>query len=83
VIIAAITRPSGQLVISIDPHPRTGANVIMLAHVAEDETVTCRAPLQPTELPEVIAALQLAQQRLRPPRPQHRTISADDERGLF
>ena len=78
-IIAAITRPSGQLVVTTEAHPRTGDTIVVLAHVHADETVAHRTALQPAELAQVIAALQVAQQRLRAPRPQHRTISADEQ----
>jgi len=74
-IIAAIPRPSGQLVISTDNHPQTGASMVVLAHVATDEKVTCRSPLQPSELKQVIAALTLALQTLAARKPQHRTIT--------
>lgn len=78
-IVAAIPRSSGQLVISIDNHPQTGASMVVLAHVGTDEKVTCRSPLQPSELKQVISALTLASQTLTARRPQHRTISASDE----
>lgn len=87
VIIAAIPRTSGQLVISIENHPKDGSSMVVLAHVAPDEKVTCRSPLQPSELKQVLAALTLAAQTLTARRPQHRTISASEslaeEKELF
>lgn len=78
-IIASITRSTGDLVVSTEPHPKTGAPMVLLAHVRADETVSCRTPLQPSELPQVIAALQLAAQKLKAPgaSAQHRTVRAE------
>ena len=78
-IIAAIPRASGQLVISIDNHPQTGASMIVVAHVGLDEKISCRSPLQPSELTQVIAALTLASQTLTARKTQHRTISATEQ----
>lgn len=79
-IIASITRPTGDLVITTDAHPKTGAPIVVLAHIRDDETVAHRTALQPSELPQVIAALQIAAQKLRPPgKAQHRTIRASDQ----
>ena len=77
-IIAAIPRDPGQLVISIDNHPRTGDSMVVVAHIREDETVICRSPLKPSELKQVISALTLASQTLVARKAQHRTISGAD-----
>ena len=86
-IVAAIPRPTGQLVIELTNHPQTGASMIVLAHIGNDEKVTCRSPLQPSELTQVVAALQLASQTLTARKPQHRTLTAAEhqaeERKLF
>lgn len=86
-ILAAIPRASGQLVISLENHPKTGASMVVVAHVGEYEKVVCRSPLQPSELKQVIAALTLASQTLTARKAQHRTLTAAEhqaeERELF
>ena len=77
-IIAAITRPTGQLVISTEPHPKTGAAMVVIAHVRNDDSVAHKTALQPSEIAQVVAALQLAAQKLTARKPQHRTISGAD-----
>ncbi|MEO7037301.1 MAG: hypothetical protein ABI548_25330 [Polyangiaceae bacterium] len=78
-IIAAIPRAAGQLVVTIDPHPKTGKSMVVVAHVQADEKVIHRTALQASELKDVISALTLASQTLAARRPQHRTISAAEQ----
>jgi hypothetical protein len=77
-IITTIARPTGQLVVSTEPHPRTGSPMIVIAHHRADNTVAQRTALRPSEIAEVVAAMQLAAQRLTR-RSQHRTISAAEQ----
>jgi hypothetical protein len=85
-IIAAIPRAAGQLVVALENHPRSGESIIVISHVQADESVVHRTALQPAELSQVIAALTLASQTLQARRPQHRTVRASaplDDEGLF
>lgn len=75
-IIAAIPRPGGnKLVVSIEQNDKDGSPYVLFANVRADETISHRAPLRPSELTQLIAALTLAAQTLTARKPQHRTIS--------
>ena len=89
VIIAKIPRGSDELRIALEPHPRTGQTIVMVAHVRADGSLGPRAPLQASELDQVVHALQIAAQTLKAIKPaQHRTLSSSEaerelERRLF
>ncbi len=80
VVIARVQRGPDELRVTLEPHPRTGRTIVMLAHVRADGSMGPRAPLQASEIDQVVHALQIAAQTLRATkRPQHRTISAADQ----
>ena len=87
--LATIQRgPFGHLLVLIEPHPRSGERMIVLKHVRADGAPGPRAPLQASEIDQVISALQLASKTLVAKVAQHRTVSASDaerelERKLF
>jgi hypothetical protein len=78
-IIAALTRPTGQLVISTENHPKTGSPMIVISHVRDDESIAHRTAMRPSEIHQVAAALHVAVHTLQAKAPQHRTISASAE----
>lgn len=69
----------GQLLVVLEPHPKSGEQIVLLKHVRADGEPGPRAPLQAAELDQVIAALQLASRTLAAKRPQHRTVSSRAE----